>query len=199
MAKSEEGFDWLLLWSMFDNLHSPPPALVAELNWSFINMGMFAVPPAAPSPAPTWLLQGNAQPCREPLAGARAGRGCGKGPTSSSTPGRGHQSPTLWTCSSRRSQTPPRQWRWGGSSVSRLQKTWAGFGIAGTRFLQVTWRTTFSLAGLESEVFLLQELINSLGKNCLWRKTRKEWTMGAFQGRNTFLHPARVKHDQNLL
>lgn len=37
---------------MSDNLHSPPPALIAELNWSLINTGMFVVIPPALSPVP---------------------------------------------------------------------------------------------------------------------------------------------------
>lgn len=35
-------------------------------------MGVFAVPPA-PSSAPTWLFQGNANPCWEPLERVPAG------------------------------------------------------------------------------------------------------------------------------
>lgn len=105
MAKSGEGFDWLQPWSMFDNLHPPPPALIAALNWSFINTGTFAV--TAPAPSPAYL----AAPAGSPWAGASpgwegCGEGCGKGPSSSSTTGRGTSSPTLGTRSSGRSQTP---------------------------------------------------------------------------------------------
>lgn len=73
MAKSGEGFRWLQLQSVSDNLHSPPPALTAELNWSVINMGMFVVTPPAPSPAPTRLFQCNVSPCWEPREWVPAG------------------------------------------------------------------------------------------------------------------------------
>lgn len=80
---------------MFDNLHPPPPALVAALNWCLINRAMFAVPPAAPSPA--YL----AAPAGSPWAGASPGwEGLG------GDVGRGTSSPTTRTRSSGRSQTP---------------------------------------------------------------------------------------------